>query len=130
MLTLFVVQSCADAKDPGPTVASFDGLAHEIHFVPNLRAVNEALVQSDWYAVIYDDEHIDEPLMEGLKVFTEESSADMLVLLKKTSGGSYFRCPRLFRRDVMLRDDALIPQAPGLAFDTVLNGMIHDNDPD
>ena len=126
MLTLFVVQSCADAKDPSDTVRSFDGLANEIHFVPNLHAVNEAMVHSDWYAVIYDDEHIDEPLMEGLKVFIEESPADMLVLLKK-SGESYFRSPRLFRNHVMIRDDSLLPALDDLSFDTVLNGMIHDN---
>jgi hypothetical protein len=127
MLTLFVVQSCADPKDPGPTVRSFEGLAEEIYFVPNIRAINEQIVKTDWYAVIYDDEHIDEPLLEGLKVFIEESKADMLILMKKKNG-AYFRGPRLFRRDVMLRTDTLLPEKEDLQFDTVLNGLIYDND--
>lgn len=127
MLTLFVVQSCADPKDPGMTVKSFDDLADEIYFVPNIQAINEATVANEWYAVIYDDEHIDEQLMEGLKVFVKESHADMLILMKKSKNG-YFRCPRLFRQNVILRSDTLLPETEGLSFDTVLNGLIHDND--
>ena len=128
MLTLFVVQSCADPRDTGPTVRSFDGLTSEVYFVPNLQAINEVVVKTDWYAVIYDDENIDEPLLEGLKVFVQESPADMLILMKESKDQAYFRCPRLFRRDVMLREDTLLPTKEGLEFDTVLNGMIHDND--
>jgi hypothetical protein len=127
MLTLFVVQSCADPKDPGPTVRSFEGLASEIYFVPDIKSINEQMVQTDWYAVIYDDEHIDEPLMEGLKVFIKESQSDMLILMKKKKD-AFFRGPRLFRRDVMLRGDTLLPEKEGVEFDTVLNGFIHDND--
>jgi len=128
MLTLFVVQSCADPKDPEKTLRSFEGLADEVYFVPNIQLINEATVQSDWYGVIYDDEHIDEELLEGLKVFVRESVSDMLVLLKHTSDGRYFRGPRLFRQDVILRDDSLLPIRDNLSFDTVLNGLIHDND--
>lgn len=127
MLTLFVVQSCADPKDPDRSVKSFDGLADEIYFVPNIQAINEATVANEWYAVIYDDEHIDEQLMEGLKVFVKESHADMLILMKKSKNG-YFRGPRLFRQNVILRWDTLLPEKADLSFDTVLNGLIHDND--
>jgi hypothetical protein len=126
-LTLFVVQSRMEALDPGPTVESFEGLVSETFFVPNIQAINEAIVKTDWYAVIHDNEHIDDPLLEGLKVFIKESPADMLVLRKK-SEEQYFKAPRLFRRDVMLRQDVLLPAIEGLDFDTVLNGMIHDND--
>jgi len=127
MLTLFVVKSCADEKDPGPTVSSFDGLVNEIYFVPNIQAINEHTVKNEWYAVIHDDEHIDEPLMEGLKVFIKESPADALVLLKKDGDGKYSRCPRLFRRNVIIRKDTLLPDQVGVTFDTVLNGFVHDN---
>ena len=127
MLTLFIVQSCADPKDTARTRMSFSGLADTIVEVPNIQAINEEPVEHDWYAVIYDDEHIEEQLLEGLKVFIGESPADMLVLLKH-SDGQYFKAPRLFRRDVILRDDSLLPVKEGLEFDTVLNGMIRDND--
>lgn len=127
MLTLFVVQSCADPKDPGETLRSFDDLVDEVYFVPNIQAINEATVINEWYAVIYDDEHIDEQLMEGIKVFIKESCADMLILMKKSKNG-YFRGPRLFRQNVILREDTLLPKKEGLAFDTVLNGLVHDND--
>ena len=128
MLTLFVVQSCADPKDAGETVASFAGLCEDVWRVPNIQAINEVAVTTNWYGVIYDNEHIDEPLLEGLKVFVRESEADVLVLLKETKHKRYFRCPRMFRRDVMLKESVLLPARGGLVFDTVLNGMIHDND--
>jgi len=126
MLTLFVVQSRADALDTGPAVKSFGDLADEIHFVPNIQSINEKEKKNEWYAVIYDDEIIDEPLKEGLKVFIEISDVDMLVLAKK-GDGKYFKCVRLFRRNIELRTDALLPVKEGLALETVLNGWIHDN---
>lgn len=129
MLTLFVVQSRADALDPGVTLESFDGLVDEVHFVPNLQAVNGKEKKSKWYCVVYDNEHIDEPLKEGLKVFVQIAEVDVLVLLKKHKD-KYSKAPRLFRRDVRLRSDSLLPANKGVTFETVLNGWIHDNDQD
>ena len=128
MLTLFVVQSRADKLDPGPAVKSFgDDLADEIHFVPNIRGINDKPKKNEWYAVIYDDEIIDEPLKEGLKVFIELCDVDMLILVKKSDSDKYFKCPRLFRRSVELKTDALLPVKEGLNLETVLNGFVHDN---
>ena len=126
MLTLFVVQSRADKLDPGPAVKSFGDLVDEVHFVPSIRGLNKKK-KNAWFAVIYDDEYIDDPLKEGLKVFIELSDADMLILVKKSDGDKYFKCPRLFRRGVELRTDTLLPVKEGLALETVLNGLIHDN---
>ena len=130
LLTLFVVQSCADTKETGLTVKSFDGLADpdDTYLVPGIQAINEQVVNNDWYAVIHDNEHLDKPLLEGLKVFIQESRADVLVLLQRI-GDTYYRCPRVFRKDVMLRKDSLLPEREtGLEFDTVLNGFIREND--
>jgi len=126
MLTLFVVQSRADKLDSGPTVRSFSGLADEVYFVPNIQEINDKSKQNEWYAVIYDDEYIDEPLKEGLKVFIEQSPVDVLVLGKK-GDGKYSKAPRLFRRDVKISKDSLLPESPGIEFETVLNGWVHDN---
>jgi len=123
--TLFVVQSRADAMDYMPAAKSFVGLtAGDIFCVPNIQSISDHPVNSEWYGVIYDDEQIDEPLLEGLKVFVEVSDADMLILIKKHDG-KYYKCPRLFRREVELRTDTLLPVKEGLEFDTVLNGYIH-----
>jgi len=126
MLTLFVVQSRADALNHDRTIASFHEIVDEIYFVPNIREINDKPKRNDWYAVIYDDEHIDEPLVEGLKVFIEQSPVDVLVLGKEGKD-KFFKAPRLFRRDVALRTDSLLPANDNLEFETVLNGMIHDN---
>lgn len=127
MLTLFVVQSRADKLDPGPAVKSFGDLVDEVHFAPNMQGINDNPKKNEWYAVIYDDEYIDEPLKEGLKVFVEQSDADMLILIKKDCSDRYFKCPRLFRRSVVLRTDALLPVKEGLPLETVLNGFVYDN---
>lgn len=127
MITLFIVQSCADPKDPSVTEKSFDGIADDVHCVSALSEVNGMERRNDWYGVFYDDEHIDEPLLEGLKVFIRESDADMLVLLKK-NGEHYFKSPRLFRRHITLRDGSLLPESGSVPFQTVLNGWVLPND--
>ena len=127
MLTLFIIQSRADALDSGPALKSFEGLADEVHLLPNIQGINTTEKRNQWYAVIYDDEIIDEYLNEGLRIFIELSDAEMLVLVKKGGEGKYFKCPRLFRKDVKIRADALLPVKEGLALETVLNGFVHDN---
>jgi hypothetical protein len=124
MITLFVVQSCADAKDPSETIASWGGVASEVHQVASLGEINSTDRVNDWYAVIYDNERIDEPLLEGLKVFVEQSEADVLVLYrKKDDTGS--KSPRIFRRNITLGDNTLMPEQD-VIFETVLNGWVHD----
>jgi len=126
MLTLFVVQSRADALDTNPATHSFKGLANEVYLVPNIQSINEKEKGNEWYAVIYDDEYIDEPLLEGLKVFVAVSEVDVLVLGKKGKD-KIFKAPRIFRRDIKLRDDSLLPVKDNVTFETVLNGWVHDN---
>ena len=127
MLTLFVVQSRADKLDPTTAVTSFHDLADEIYFVPNIHEINDKTKRNEWYAVIYDDEYIDEALKEGLKVFVKESDVDVLVLGKKTKD-AIFKAPRLFRNNIKLSKQSLMPEVGNLhTFETVLNGWIYDN---
>ena len=125
MITLFVVQSCADVQDPTETIASCAGIASEVHQVASLREINSTDRVNDWYAVLYDNERLDEQLLEGLKVFIEQSDADALVLFK--TGDKPSKSPRLFRRHITLRAGSLMPEQD-VKFETVLNGWIHDID--
>jgi hypothetical protein len=124
MMTLFVVNSCADAQDPTESIDSFGALASEVNEVASLNEINGTVRGEDWYGVIYDDEVIDERLLEGIKVFLKESSADVLVLFK-TNGekGSY--SPRIFRSHITLQEGSLMPEQD-VRFERVLNGWIHD----
>ena len=124
MITLFVVQSCADAKDPAETISSFGSVASEIHRVASLAEINSTDRANDWYAVLYDNERLDEQLLEGLKVFIKQSDADALVLFKK-KGDTASKSPRIFRRHITLKDGSLMPEQD-VKFETVLNGWIHD----
>jgi len=127
MLTLFVVQSRADKLDSTRTLDSFHGLVDEIYFVPSIHEINEKTKRNEWYAVIYDDEYIDEPLKEGLKVFIEQCDVDVLVLGKKGKD-KIFKAPRLFRQAVKISKDSLLPDnSDAITFETVLNGWVYDN---
>ena len=125
MITLFVVQSCADAKDIQRTVDSCAGITSETHHVASLAEINSTDRGNDWYAVLYDNECLDEQLLEGLKVFIEQSDADALVLFK--TGDRPSKSPRLFRRHITLQSNSLMPEQD-VKFETVLNGWIHDID--
>lgn len=129
MITLFVVQSAADAKDTWQTIDSFDDMASEVHEVASLSEINSTDRVNDWYAVIYDDEHVNEELLEGLKVFADHTDADVLILFR-LKDDKLFRSPRLFRRHITLREDCLMPEQEGIKFETVLNGWILSNDQD
>ena len=123
MMTLFVVNGCADAKDYPETVDSFGRMATEVHRVASLNEINATDRAEDWYGVIYDNEAIDDPLKEGLKVFLKETKADVLVLFKKVDEKKAFRSPRIFRRHITLRDGSLLPEQ-NVKFETVLNGWV------
>jgi len=127
MITLFVVQSCADAKDPKVSIDSFEGLEGEVHLVETLDEINGTERKHNWYGVIYDDEHIDEQLLEGLKVFIEHTDADALVLYRMKGGDKASRSPRLFRRHITLEEGSLMPEGE-VKFETVLNGWVLSND--
>ena len=127
MMTLFVVQSCADAKDVNRTLDSFDGLVDELWCVRSLDEVNKTERKNDWYCIIYDDERIDERLNEGLKVFLEEYTGDVLELFK-LHNDTVTKSPRLFRRHITLKDGSLLPERKGLKFEVVLNGWVLSND--
>ena len=124
MITLFVVQSCADAKDPTKTIRSCAEITSEVHQVASLDEINSTDRGSDWYAVLYDNERLDEQLLEGLKVFLIETNVDVFVLYK-TNGDTASKSPRIFRRHITLKDGSLMPEQD-VKFETVLNGWVHD----
>jgi len=125
MMTLFVVNSCADPQDDQEIIDSFIGIATDVHRVASLHEVN-GMDREDWYGVFYDDERIDERLNEGLKVFLRETDADVLVLFK-SNGVIASKSPRIFRRHITLLDGSLMPEQD-VRFERVLNGWIHDKD--
>uniref|UniRef100_A0A6H1ZK87 Uncharacterized protein n=1 Tax=viral metagenome TaxID=1070528 RepID=A0A6H1ZK87_9ZZZZ len=127
MITLFIVQSCADAKDVNQTLDSFNGLVDDLWCVRSLDEVNKTEKANEWYGVMYDDERIDERLNEGLKVFIEQSEADVLVLFRIHSDGNHSKAPRLFRRHITLKDVSLLPEQENLIVETVLNGWVLSN---
>ena len=126
-MTLFIVRSTAEGQDASPCIDSFTGVTDIIH-VSSLDEINAVSKLTDWYAVMYDNERVDERLNAGLEVFVEQCSADVLILLKLDQK-VIWRSPRLFRSHVALEPGSLLPaNRSGLVFETVLNGWILPND--
>ena len=130
MLDLFVISVHQPNSDFVEAVSSFKGRTHRMYTVDNMSEINEIEKDSEWYGVMYDNELIQEELLEALPVFFEQSQADVLIAyrgnddnLKPASKG-----PRFFRGDIMLRCDCLnVADEEGLVFDTILNGWILNN---
>lgn len=79
------------------------------------------------YGFIYDNEVMDESLMEALPVFIRHDW-DVLVFLKKTKSNGdfkFFESPRIFRPYVEL--NKLVP-SPLWHYERVLDGWILEND--
>ena len=127
MITLFIIRSCADPKDPKKTIESFFEVVDDLWLLNSIDDVNAKEKKNEWYGVMYDNEIIDEPLNEGLKVFIEQCDADVLILMAKV-GDKIYKSPRLFRRNVLLNKGSLMPEGKDLKFETVLNGWVLQND--
>jgi len=123
MLTLFILKSGDPNADYEKLINSFDHMTPDVVFVGDIRAINISKKQN-WYIVMYDNEIIDQNLMEALPVYLEHSTSDVVVLFKRNELDEVTTSPRLFRKDVCLREDCLLPDDKGLKFDRALDGWI------
>ena len=123
MLTLFVAKSHARDADVKKAADSFKGLPAKVFHVEH-DDINRVPLFTPWYAVIYDDEVIDEKLQAALVPFMVQVKADALVCFKSDRT----KAPRLFRSHLRLQPKSLLPANPGVKFEYVLNGMFKRQD--
>ncbi len=130
MLDVFVINVHQPNSSFVEAVSSFNGRINRMYAVDTMADINNIAKESEWYGVLYDNETIEDQLLEALPVFFEQSKADVLIAyrgnndnIKPESMG-----PRFFRRDVVLSNLCLdVEDEEGLVFDKILNGWILNN---
>lgn len=131
MLTLFLLKS-GDPKntDRLASVKSLAKITEKVVIVEDednkFLYVNNTKKETDWYAILYDNEYVDDMLSEAIPIFLEQCKADVLVFYRKKNKklAVVHKCPRIFRKDVRLKFNSLMPVQPELVFETVLNGWL------
>lgn len=119
MLTLFIAKSHARGADAEKAAASFGDLPSKVFHVEH-NEVNGESVFTPWYAVLYDDEVLDEGTAGILRNMCRCSQADVIVMFKNNNT----KAPRLFRNWIRLQYGSLLPSNPNVKFEYAMNGMI------
>lgn len=125
MLTLFIVKSGQPEADPKKSEDSFGEVVSKVIHAATLEEVNSHEVKTPWYGICYDNEQADEGLEVSLKIFLTHSDADVLIIYKRLTKQDMSKSPRLFRQNVRVRPDCLMPEYEyALKIDAILNGWI------
>jgi len=126
MLTLFVLKSGQETADPDRAIKSWGPLPTKVVHVGSLLELKSASIKTEWYAVIYDNEILEAELQEAIAIFLKASFSDVLVLFQRDDSEKIppQKAPRVFRYDIIIEDNSLMPIGPEVSFDTVLNGWV------
>ena len=132
MLTLFILPSGKNVTYPEKMIKSLQGLVKHVKFVQSVDSVNLYWKSTDWYGVFYDNEYVDVYLYKGILMVFDTTKADFFVLCKRDIGKDgmsvFTKCPRLFRKDVLLQDNTLLPRQPGLHAGLIAEGLVMSYD--
>jgi len=83
-------------------------------------------VSTDYVLYIYDNERLTESLSDALPTFFYCDQYDYLSLYRRSSEGAD-KCPRVFRKEVVLEDKRLYPvNIRQYVGETVLNGWLEE----
>jgi len=124
MLTLFILKSGDPNAAPEKTVTSFAHMNPKVKMASDIKMINATEKRTKWYAVMYDNERLDQNLMEALPIHLTFQTHDIIVLFKRNDKDEMTMAPRIFRAEIKLRDNCLLPDGSGLKFDRALDGWI------
>ena len=132
MLTLYIFPcDKPPLHDPERAKKSFGSVVQFSCLLEDRRLDLEKDFQTPWYGYIFSDEFLDELAMRALPVFLASNQFDCLVMMKKTIKNGQlrvFQSPRIFKKDVKLIENLLIPENPQrLRFERMLDGWILDD---
>lgn len=127
-MELFIFQSGVPFADLEKLVQSFahSGTTQVTLVTPGTK-VHEIRTVFAWYGVFYDNEMIDDNLRASLQTFLEYPHFDVLCMWKKMENGCFSKTPRIFRRNVSLQENSLVPLDSGsLKSTNILDGWLLD----
>ena len=97
----------------------------DIIFIDKFSDIVYGMIKSDWYFVLYDDEIIDELLLEALTIAGDDPSFDVFSCYKLDSEQKVTVCPRMFRKYVQIEKEFLYP-IMSVKMETLLNGWVRE----
>ena len=137
-ITLFVRRSGGVNASCSKTVKSFrhpEIRLSDIVFIDKFSDIDYGMIKSDWWIVIYDNEFIQDRLLEAIVVAGESREYDAFVFHKiistfdAASGMikySFSVCPRMFRKYVRIESKRLYPSSP-VRMEALLNGWVMEH---
>jgi len=132
MLSLFILPSGRENANPEKTFKSLHGLVKRVKFVSSIDSINLYRKSTDWYGVLYDNEYVDADLKVGIEMAFQFPVVDFFVLCKRDIGKDlmsvFTKCPRLFRKHVLLQENTLLPLQLGLKAGLIAEGLIMSYD--
>jgi hypothetical protein len=132
MLSLFILPSGSKTANSEKTFKSLQGLVKRVKFVSSIDAINLYQKQTDWYGVFYDNEWVDADLKIGIEMVFQMAKVDFFVLCKRHIKidmlSTFTKCPRLFRKHVLLQENTLLPKQLGLRAGLIADGLVMSYD--
>ena len=125
-LTLIIKRSNSEKANSENTISSFKNpevILKDIIYIDNLLDIDYGRIKTDWWLVLYDDEVIEDRLLEVFPFIRNQLFFDCFSLYRRNLEGKITYCPRLFRKEVHTRIDYLYPLEE-VKLETLLDGWI------
>jgi len=125
-LTLFIKRSNSENANSENTISSFKNsevILKDVIFIDNLLDIDYGRIKTDWWLILYDDEIIEDRLLEVFPFIRYQLFFDCFSLYRRNLEGKITYCPRLFRKEVHTRIDYLYPLEE-VKLETLLDGWI------
>lgn len=115
---LFILQSGKFNAKLDKTKKSVDDYITSATFCKTIQEINDLVTGvtkpvwrdvQDWYMVLYDNEYIDPLLKAILPIELAKSLADSIILYKVDNLRKTTKAPRIFKKDIVLRPNSLLP---------------------
>lgn len=125
MLTLFVKLTNEPNKSVERTLSSLSNLYNEVYFVDDINEINYYEKETDWYLVLYDNEFVSVDLKDAIgNILKMEIDLDAIIFLEIYSDGTMFQSPRMFKKNVSLKWNSLMPVDKFSNLERILDGWI------
>ena len=129
-LTLIIRKSGRSVADPIKTTKSFrhkDIELKDIIFIDKLSDIDYGMIKSDWWIVLYDDEHIEPRLLDAVVAASDWGKFDVFSFYKMDADARVFICPRMFRKGIKTDTERLYPSTV-VPMECLLDGWVLDHD--
>lgn len=130
MLTLYILKTNEPNRSVIKTKKSVEGgPLRQWRVVESVEDINKHKYRQPWFVVLYDNEYLSYDLRKAVKAILrmEHIEYDALKLVKKSSDGKLYQCPRLFRKHVKLAENSLLPADRSIKMERILDGWIFEH---